>query len=136
MPTTRATGLWRTSADHFEPDEDVDPKIQRQLRGQLEQIDYAAYAANRKMLNAAIGQADSAKFERLATAAALARTRWVAAALVASDGARAPTLAQIEELTQLRTAYEELAEAYGALRRMVERGYLAYVTPPPAAEAG
>ena len=34
------------------------------------------------------------------------------------------TVDQIARLTAARTAYEELAEVYEGLRRMVERGYL------------
>ncbi len=35
-------------------------------------------------------------------------------------------------MSELRNAFEELTEAYGALRRMVERGYLNYVGAPQA----
>jgi hypothetical protein len=131
---SRPAGLWRSVADHFEPDEAVDPKAQRQLRGQLEQIDYASYAANRKLL-AALGRADSQKFERLALATAVARTQWIAAALAATDGGHPPTREQIEQIAHLREAFEELSEAYAALRRLVERGYLAYAGAQPKGSA-
>jgi hypothetical protein len=126
---SRPSHLWRSGADHFEPNEGDDPQAQRQLRGQLEQIDYTAYAANRKLL-VALGKADAAKFERLATAAALARAQWMAAALAASDGAP-PSAEQIALIAQHRGAYEELTEAYSALRRLVERGYLPYTPAQP-----
>jgi hypothetical protein len=127
---SRSGGLWRSGPDHFEPDADIDAQAQRHLRGHLEQIDYTAYDANRKML-AALGRADHVKFERLATAAAIARTQWLAAALAASDGAHPSSAEQIAQVAQHRAAYEELTEAYSALRRLVERGYLAY-TPADA----
>ena len=38
----------RAGSEHFEPSETNDPKTQRQLHAKLEQIDYTAYAANRK----------------------------------------------------------------------------------------
>ena len=41
-------------------------------------------------------------------------------------GAAVPTPEQVEKLAQLRIAYDELAEVYDAMRRMVERGYLTY----------
>ncbi len=119
----------RRSADHFEPDDDADPKAQRHLRGLLDQIDYAAYAANRKVLSNTLSNLDLDQFQRLATAAAVARTRWAAAALVASEGSQGPTPEQIRALTLLRTTYEELTEAYDAMRRMVERGYLTFTAP-------
>jgi hypothetical protein len=129
MPISRATSLWRSAADHFEPDDDVDPKAQRQLRGQLEQIDYAAYAANKKVLGGAIGKAEVQQFERLALATAVARTQWVAASLAVTEKGHALTRDQVEHLAHLRTAYEELSAVYDAMRRMVERGYLAYSGP-------
>jgi hypothetical protein len=122
----RMTNLRRSLPDHFEPDDALDPKAQRQLRGHLEQIDYTAFAANREVLNAVLGRADAGKFQRLALATAQARAKWAATALAATDEGRPPSAAQVDEIARLRMAYEELAEVYDALRRMVERGYLAY----------
>ena len=133
MSITRNTSVRRTIGDHFEPDDDIDPKVQRQLRGQLEQIDYTAYTANRQVLGAAIGEADAVKFQRLGLATAVARARWVATALATTtDATKPPSRDQIQELAFQRAAYEELTEAYDALRRMVERGYLAFPAPPKA----
>jgi hypothetical protein len=128
MSITRTNTVRRTG-DHFEPDDDVDPKAQRALRGHLEQIDYTAYAANKQVLGAALGDADAAKFQRLGLACAVARARWVATALASAEPGKVPTREQVAELALQRQAYEELTEAYDALRRMVERGYLAV---PPA----
>ena len=125
MSMTRTNSLRRTM-DHFEPDEAANPKVQRQLRGQLEQIDYIAYDANRKVLEAALTGFEPQKFQHLALATAQCRARWVAAALAATEGAAVPTPAQIDKLAQLRSAYDELAEVYDAMRRMVERSYLTY----------
>jgi len=123
MPTL--THSRRTVGDHFEP-EDKDPKAQRQLRGQLEQIDYIAYTANRTVLGATLSSVDVKKFERLALATAQARARWVATGIAAGEPGRATTPEQAEELVRLRTVYEELAAVYEAMRRMVERGYLLF----------
>jgi hypothetical protein len=110
--------------DHFEPEAFMDPMELRKLRGHLEQIDYSSFAANREILAQALGATDLTKFQRLAVAAAQARAHWVSAAVgMVADGQR-PSPAQIVELSTLRTAYEELVEAYNGLRRMVERGYL------------
>ena len=124
--SSRMTNSRRALVDHFEPEDLTDPKAQKQLRGQLEQIDYTAYAANKEVLAAAIGRADAMKFAHLGLAAAQARGRWASLALAATEGGRSPSAQQIEEIQRLRMAYEELSEAYGALRRMVERGYLSY----------
>ena len=116
----------RPTNEHFEPDLDSDPHAQRRLRGQLEQIDYTAYASNREVVGQTIAGLDAQKFQRLAVAAALARSRWVAAALAATETSQPPTGAQVANLSQLREAYEELAAVYDAMRRMVERGYLTF----------
>ena len=112
--------------DHFAPEAMLDPQEQRKLRGHLEQIDYAAFAANREVIAHTLGGVDIAKFERLAIAAAQARATWVSAAITATDKAHALTSEQIAQLALLRGAYQELTEAYEATRRMVERGYLGY----------
>jgi hypothetical protein len=118
------------ASDHFEP-ENSDPQAQRRIRGQLERIDYLAFACNREVLGATLKTVSSDAFQRLALATAGARARWAAKALEASANGR-PTTAQINELVDLRTAYEEMAAAYEALRRMVERGYIAYPDPAQA----
>ena len=128
MSTTRTAGFRRHALDHFEPQDDNDPQAQRRLRGQLEQIDYTAFASNKEAISAVLGHADTQKFQRLAVAAALARAQWVKEALAMTETA-SPGPEQISRLSRLRSAYEELTEAYEAMRRMVERGYLPYRTP-------
>jgi tryptophanase len=76
-----------------------------------------------------IGPTDADKFQKLGVAAAQARARWVATALVATAGGQPPSHEQVEKIAHLRMAYEELTEVYDAMRRMVERGYLAYAAP-------
>lgn len=123
---SKLIGARRAATDHFEPDDDLDPKAQRSLRGHLEQIDYAAYAANKKTLQATLGAIDAPRVQKLAGAAALARTRWVVAALAISEANDPPTREQVLGLAHMRATYEELADAYDGLRRMVERGYVGY----------
>ena len=125
MSTIRSN-IRRITSDHFEPDDAKDPKAQRQLRGQLEHIDYTAYAANQQVISAALAEVDAKKFEHLALVTAQARARWVATGIAASQSGRPLSAEQIAELSHLRTTYEELAEVYEAMRRMVERGYLRY----------
>jgi len=128
MSTSRTSSV-RRSSEHFEPEDDGDPHAQRRLRGQLEQIDYTAYVANKEVIGQIIGQTDAQKFQRLGVAAAQARTRWVAAALAATENGQPPRPEAVEALAQMRMVYEELTEVYDAMRRMVERGYLVYNTP-------
>lgn len=127
MSVTRTANV-RRSSDHFEPDALLDPQAQRRLRGQMERIDYTVYASNQEVIGHILGQADAAKFQRLAVAAAIARAQWVAAALAATENSQPPNAEQVRKMAELRLAFEELTEAYEALRRMVERGYLPYRT--------
>lgn len=124
MSLTKSYSSLRLGSDHFEPSEINDPKSQRQLHAKLEQIDYAAYAANRKEVSDSLGEVDIGKFERLAAAAAIARCQWIAAALLVSSGPNQPDAQKIAKLSELRTTFNELTEAYEGLRRLVERSYL------------
>jgi hypothetical protein len=127
MSTTVTQSFRRNSGDHFEPEEVSDPHVQRALRGTLEQIDYTAYTANREVLAKAVGAVNVQDFRSLGLAAAKARGLWVAAAVAVSKGGNLPDPKQVGQLTEMRQAYEELTEAYEAMRRMISRGYVTYV---------
>lgn len=114
----------RTIQDHFEPENNLDPAAQRRLRGQLEHIDYTAYASNKGVIAAKLRRVDPQSFQRLAVAAAEARTRWVQAGLEISQHPQSITPEQIAQLAALKQAFHELTDVYEGLRRMVERGYL------------
>ena len=124
MAMTKNSLPWRIATDHFEPSDSGDPKAQRQVHGKLEQIDYTAYEANRKAAAISLGNVNLGTFEKLAADTARARCEWMAAAVAAIDGSHPLGSEQIKRVAELRASYDELAEAYSALRRMVERGYL------------
>jgi hypothetical protein len=121
--STVQTSSYRRARDHFEP-EDTDPHEQRRVRGLLEQIDYAAFISNREVIGQMLGNVDAGTFQRLAIMTANARGKWAAEALRLSESGSPVTPDQTARLTAHRSAFEELAEAYEAMRRMVERGYL------------
>ncbi|HVY88863.1 MAG TPA: hypothetical protein VG942_08340 [Hyphomonadaceae bacterium] len=123
--TFTVTNSTRRMADHFEPEAQLSPQEQRALRGHLEQIDYAAFAANREVMSQGL-QAEITTFEKIAVSAALARRRWVETAIAVTKDPHALNREEVDRLTTLRQAWEELSEVYEAMRRMVERGYLAY----------
>jgi len=126
MSSTR-TANYRRTLDHFEPEDSRGPHAQRRMRGNLEQIDYTAYAANVAVVGPVVGEVDASRFQRLAVAAAQARAQWVAEALTMTETPGAPiSPAQAARLAGLRQAHDELVDAYEALRRMVERGYVSY----------
>lgn len=105
----------------------LDPQDLRKLHARLEQVDVATFDANRQLLARTVGRVDIKRFQRLASSAALARGHWVAAALETAEKAHTPPDADVASLARLRATYEELTEAYEALRRMVERGYLCFL---------
>ena len=63
--STKVSSFKRYSQDHFVPDVSEDTAAQRRLRGQLEQIDYTAYASNKEVVGAMLGHADAQKFQRI-----------------------------------------------------------------------
>jgi len=131
MSTTRTSNFRRVALDHFEPEGVSDPIAQKKLRGQLEQIDYTAFAADREVIGAVVGRVQARDFQRIAVAAAHARARWVSEALAMTEAGHSLNAEQVARLALLRSAYEELTESYEALRRMVERGYLSYRAADP-----
>jgi hypothetical protein len=125
MAVIRAMRGTAFSDDHFEPEDMLDPHAQRRIRGHMEQVDYTAFAANREVFGQGLGQATHENFQRLALAAAKARAHWVTSALEMTAGGNPPA-EEARQLMVLRQAYEELSEAYEGLRRLVERGYIAF----------
>lgn len=121
--STVLTQSYRRQRDHFEP-QDQDPQEQRRLRGLLEQIDYTAFVSNREVIGQTLSRVEVATFQKLAVMTAQARAKWAAEAVRQAESGTPATPDQVARLTACRTAYEELAEVYEALRRMVERGYL------------
>jgi hypothetical protein len=116
------------ASDHFQPDATMDPHEQRRTKAYLEQIDRATFEANRQVLARDVGRVDLENFKRLAENASIARAEWVAVALELSSRVHIPTPEETARLAHLRAAYEELSQAYDAIRRMVERGYLCYLS--------
>lgn len=126
MSTIMTANSRRRGQDHFEPEGIDDPHEQRRMRGYLEQIDFTSFAANKTVIGQTLGSIDIARFQRLAVLASQARLRWIQAGISLSDSGPSPSPEQVSQLTELRQAYEELAEAYEGLRRLVERGYLPF----------
>jgi hypothetical protein len=127
------TSSYRRVSDHFEPDLVEDPHEQRKRRGHLEQIDYTVFAANQAVMAKTIHSVGIDDFQNLALSASKARSAWVDAAMSAARSRSPLTEEEVKRLSLLRGAYDELSEAYEAMRRMVERGYLQFK--PPATKS-
>ena len=135
MSSIRTNSVRRSNYDHFEPEMSDDPAVQKRMRAQLEQIDYTAFAANRAAIAHTLGggHVPASKFQRLAVAAAQARAAWAAQALTYADAGKPMEPGETARLSLMRETYVELSDAYEALRRMVERGYLTVEATAPAA---
>ena len=131
MSAIKTSSYRRSQDDHFVPEAETNPALQKRLRGQLEHIDYTAFASNGAVVAQVVGNLDSGRFQRLAIAAAHARARWVAEALAISERSHDVTIEQTAHLQALRQTFEELTEAYDAARRMIERGYISFTTNGP-----
>jgi hypothetical protein len=123
MPSYTSSAL---RGGHFVPETSTDPVAQRKLRGQLESIDYTAFASNREIVGHTIGHVDSSAFQRMAVACAAARARWVKEAMIIAAESPTPAPERIRKLAEMRQAFEELSAAYEGARRLVERGYMNY----------
>ena len=121
-----STSSYRRVSDHFEPDLVEDPAEQKKRRGHLEQIDYTIFAANQAVIAKTIHHVGIEDFQNLALSASKARSAWVDAAMSAARSRPPMSAEEVGRPPLLRTAYEELSEAYEAMRRMVERGYLQF----------
>ncbi|MFY0636726.1 hypothetical protein [Maricaulis maris] len=121
-----STSSYRRVSDHFEPDLVEDPAEQKKRRGHLEQIDYTIFAANQAVIAKTIHHVGIEDFQNLALSASKARSAWVDAAMSAARSRSPLTAEEVARLQLLRSAYDELSEAYEAMRRMVERGYLQF----------
>ena len=83
-----------------------------------------AEAIARMLADLQLPALDAASLQKLAVVTAQARAKWVAEALRLAHSGSPVTPDQAARLTAARTAYDELVEAYEALRRLVERGYV------------
>lgn len=125
------TNTVRRVHDHFEPEISDDPQVQKRMRAQLELMDYTAFVANREAIARDVGALDVAAIQRMAVATAHARAAWVRKAMAISENSSLPNPRLVEDLAEARAAYDEIAAAYEGMRRLVERGYVAFDTAPP-----
>ena len=126
MSNSTVNRAWRIGTEHFQPDAGADHKAQRQIHGNVETVEYLAYEATRSTLGARMPSVTEVQLKKLANAAAEARRQWVSTAVLFAEQSIALNEDQTKKLTLLRMAYDELTEAYSALRRMVERSYVQF----------
>jgi hypothetical protein len=99
-----------------------DAVLLRRQRKFIEEIERNIRAANREILHEKIPELDRERFVRLALLVARLRASYLQAALAADAEADAPSW--VKRLREHREAYEEARDAFDALQRTIERGYV------------
>ncbi|MHA1154132.1 MAG: hypothetical protein ACTSQ7_16020 [Alphaproteobacteria bacterium] len=92
----------------------------------FDEVELGVRVANREMIRARIPELDRDKIHALAVMVGRLRASYLELAFqmcAAGDGA-APETAIVENLRERRLMFEEARDAYEALRRAVERGYI------------
>jgi hypothetical protein len=107
----------------YEAPEMMDHHAQMRLKGNLQQIDYGIFAANREVFQKKIPELDQATMIRFAVVVSEERAAFVAQGLALARAGHTPSDADIAELARLRQRYEEMEAAFRAARRLIERGY-------------
>jgi hypothetical protein len=107
-------------------DYDDDSALLRKQRHFLQQVEMELRKINREIIHRRIPELDRASFMRLALKVAELRTSYLQVALQLSraEGELAQDDPVLEELRGRRRAYEEARDAFAALERTIEQGYV------------
>lgn len=112
-----------------------DAALLRRQNQFLHEIEQGIRQANREIIHGRIPELDRARFLEFALLVARLRAGYLAAALgIESDpGEGEAALDSFALLRRKRQAYEEAREAFDALERAIQRGYvdIAATRPPP-----
>lgn len=99
---------------------DVESDQIRQQRKFLHDVEAAIRDANRRIIHAKIPNLDRQSFVAFATRVAELRAAYLEAALALAGSGAPPS----ELLAARRVAFEEARDAFAALERAIERGYV------------
>jgi hypothetical protein len=99
-----------------------DTALLRRQRTFIDEIERSIRSANREILHARIPELDQQSFVRMAHHVARLRASYLEAALAAEDDPDAA--GWVSRLRDQREAYEEARDAFDALQRAIERGYV------------
>lgn len=121
---SRMTGVFTLGeGETYEAPEMLDHQAQMRLKGNLQQIDYSIFAANREVFHRAVPELDHQTMIRFAVVVSELRAAYVTRGLALSATGHVPTEQEIAELALARHRYEEMEAAFRATRRLIERGY-------------
>ncbi len=121
---SRMTGVFTLGeGEVYEAPEMLDHHAQMRLKGNLQQIDYSIFAANREVFHKVVPELDQQTMIRFAVVVSELRAAYVSRALALSASGHPPTEQEIGELALARQRFEEMEAAFRATRRLIERGY-------------
>jgi hypothetical protein len=103
-------------------DQTDDTALLRRQRTFIDEIERSIRAANREILHQRIPQLDQQSFVKMAHHVARLRASYLEAALASESDPS--TASWVTLLREQREAYEEAREAFDALQRAIERGYV------------
>ncbi len=100
----------------------------RAKRRMFREFDQAISESNRAAITAATGAISKEQVLRVAITVSRLRARYLREVmkLTADTGAEALDPSAVLDLRQMREAYEEALQAFGALRHVFERGYIEF----------
>jgi hypothetical protein len=122
---TRYAGLVETRrVDRLLSSEELDREKRHALLKFKEGLDAVIMSANQEVLRNRLPELTRDSFTRLAVRVAELRGAYLAQALRLADATGTPDAAAIADLRHAREAFDEMREAFEALERVIERGYI------------
>lgn len=105
-------------------DIDDDSALLRQQKQFLQHVELALRRVNREVIHAHIPDLNKESFVRLAQFVAEARSRYLACALALTGAAPQEAGQRLVALRDARCMFEESRDAFAALERAIEQGYV------------
>ncbi|MCR9257754.1 MAG: hypothetical protein NXI16_16855 [Alphaproteobacteria bacterium] len=109
--------------DHLMSQDQLDKEVRRKLTQFMEDLQIATFKANQEVFSRALPMLRVDDFVRFSRKVAEARADYISAALEETNRVGPPDPMKIKHIQALRVTYEELAAAYEATERLIERGY-------------
>jgi hypothetical protein len=123
--TTKVSGTFKPQrADRVMSDDLLDREARQALSKFSQGLEVAVFEANRETISRKLGALPRESFLRLAVKVADTRADYLQVALEVAKGDGLPRPADIERLRKLRETYEEMVDAFEAMERVIERGYI------------
>lgn len=110
--------------DRLLTSEEMDRETRHELLRFQQELDAIIISANQQVLRKSLPNLSRDTITRLAVRVAELRGAYLAKALKVAVAQGAPDTAAITDLHNARLAFDEIREAFEAMERVIERGYL------------